>query len=399
MNLDDAIRLLQAEPERAARELQSEEFLSQLLMKRDDAIGLLRAGEQGIHEWNRRRSKLEIIEAAFQGENSRHGVTFSVPRMKSVDLRGVDLPEINLSDADLDGVTFDGANLRDANFSYISLRDAAFRNADLRRVRFFRSDLSRARLTEADLCGAHFSGTKLFGTDFWRARCWDTVFANVDLREVTRGHVEGPMNLRGVQHLGPSEISLTTIARSQGKIPPEFLRGCGVTPSALAALQAIATLGAADFSSCFISYSHDDEDFAQCLYRRLRDAGVRVWFAPEDIKGGQKLHEQICSAIDSHERLLVIISESSIRSEWVGTELRRARRVERRTRRRTLFPISVAAFEALQNWECFDADSGKDLAVELREYFIPDFSGWRDAKQFDQAVERLLRDLRENEAR
>ena len=79
MDLDEAIRLLQAEPARAARELQSAENLSQLLMNRDDAIGLLTAGEQGIHEWNRRRSKLEIIEAAFRGENSRHGVDFSRP--------------------------------------------------------------------------------------------------------------------------------------------------------------------------------------------------------------------------------------------------------------------------------------------------------------------------------
>jgi len=26
--------------------------------------------------------------------------------------------------------------------------------------------------------------------------------------------------------------------------------------------------------------------------------------------------------------------------------------------------------------KCFAADSGKDLAGEVREYFIPDFSGW-----------------------
>jgi hypothetical protein len=25
-------------------------------------------------------------------------------------------------------------------------------------------------------------------------------------------------------------------------------------------------------------------------------------------------------------------------------------------------------------WECFDAESRKDLGVELREYYIPDFS-------------------------
>ena len=110
MNLDDAIEMLQAEPARAGRELQTEEIISQLRMKRDDAIELLTAGEKGIREWNSQRSKLEIIEAAFWGENSRYGVTFSVPMMKHVDLKHVDLPEVNLHDADLDRVTFDGAN-------------------------------------------------------------------------------------------------------------------------------------------------------------------------------------------------------------------------------------------------------------------------------------------------
>lgn len=36
-----------------------------------------------------------------------------------------------------------------------------------------------------------------------------------------------------------------------------------------------------------------------------------------------------------------------------------------------LFPVD---FETLRDSECFDADSGKDLAVELSEYFIPAFS-------------------------
>jgi hypothetical protein len=51
-------------------------------------------------------------------------------------------------------------------------------------------------------------------------------------------------------------------------------------------------------------------------------------------------------------------------------------------------------FETLRNWECFDADSGKDLAVELREYFIPDFSNWKEHDQFEDAFTRLLKDLK-----
>ncbi len=56
--------------------------------------------------------------------------------------------------------------------------------------------------------------------------------------------------------------------------------------------------------------------------------------------------------------------------------------------------MRLVDFETLRDWECFDADSGKDLAVELREYFIPDFSHWKEHDQFEVAFSRLLKDLK-----
>ena len=41
-----------------------------------------------------------------------------------------------------------------------------------------------------------------------------------------------------------------------------------------------------------------------------------------------------------------------------------------------------------------DADTGKDLAVELREDHIPDFSNWKNHDAFESAFNDLLRDLR-----
>ena len=57
--------------------------------------------------------------------------------------------------------------------------------------------------------------------------------------------------------------------------------------------------------------------------------------------------------------------------------------------------LSPAAEYQMQPWvERFDADHGKDLAVEVREYFIPDFSAWKDNDPFEAAFTRLLRDLK-----
>jgi hypothetical protein len=129
----------------------------------------------------------------------------------------------------------------------------------------------------------------------------------------------------------------------------------------------------------------------------MREANLRVWYAPEEMKGGRKLHEQIFSAIQVHDKLLLVLSENSLQSEWVMTEIRRARKAEREENRRKLFPIRLVDFDAIHKWECFDADSGNDLAVELREYFTPDFSNWKDHDSFERAFERLLRDLKAGE--
>jgi hypothetical protein len=65
---------------------------------------------------------------------------------------------------------------------------------------------------------------------------------------------------------------------------------------------------------------------------------MRVWFAPEDLKGGKKLHEQLFEAIQIHDRLLIVLSEHSIQSEWVMTEIRQAREVEKKKSAASCFP-------------------------------------------------------------
>lgn len=59
-----------------------------------------------------------------------------------------------------------------------------------------------------------------------------------------------------------------------------------------------------------------------------------------------------------------------------------------------LFPVRLVDFETLRKWECFDADTGKDSAREVREYFVPDFSDWKNHNHYQKAFERLLRDLK-----
>jgi hypothetical protein len=59
-----------------------------------------------------------------------------------------------------------------------------------------------------------------------------------------------------------------------------------------------------------------------------------------------------------------------------------------------LFPIPLVPFEQVKQWKLFDADRGIDSAREIREYFIPDFSNWKDHDSYQKAFQRLVGDLK-----
>src|SRR5205085_6574752 len=117
-------------------------------------------------------------------------------------------------------------------------------------------------------------------------------------------------------------------------------------------------------------------------------------FAPHSIQGGNKIHMQIDESIQQHDRVLLVLSQKSIASNWVRTEVLKAQRREVVETRPVLFPIRIMSFEDLKQWECFDADLGTDVAREIREYYIRDFSEWETEELYRQAFEVLLRDLR-----
>ena len=85
-------------------------------------------------------------------------------------------------------------------------------------------------------------------------------------------------------------------------------------------------------------------------------------------------------------------------SEWVGEEIAKARRREVTEKRKVLFPLRLVNFDRLRQWRLPDADIGKDSAREIREYFIPDFSQWKDHDAYQKRFQRLLQNLRAQEA-
>jgi uncharacterized protein YjbI with pentapeptide repeats len=338
-----------------------------------------------------------------------------IANLGGVDLHGANLSGISLRSAYLTGANFSGANLSWAKVQEAHLPMANLSRANLSRAQFRRSDLSGADLRWSDLNGASLEETKASNADFREADLRGTLLSGANLsrtrlkganlaeaiivetifRDVDLSAVHG---LADVRHRGPSVIDIDTIYRSEGKIPESFLRGCGVPEDFITYMKSL-TGKAIQFYSCFISYAFKDQDFADRLYADLQNKGVRCWFAPHDVQGGRKLHEQIDEAIRLHDKLLLILSPHSMESEWVMTEIAKARKREVRDQRRVLFPIRLAPFETLRDWECFDADTGKDSAREIREYFIPDFSNWKNHDSYQDAFQRLISDLQASDAK
>jgi hypothetical protein len=98
--------------------------------------------------------------------------------------------------------------------------------------------------------------------------------------------------------------------------------------------------------------------------------------------------------IRQYEKLLLVLSEHSMSSNWIKTEIAEARQREVQENRRVLFPIRLVTYEKIKQWKYFDADIGTSSAREIREYFIPDFSNWKSHDAYQQAFDRLLRDLK-----
>jgi uncharacterized protein YjbI with pentapeptide repeats len=322
--------------------------------------------------------------------------------LSMADFKKANLSFANLSQANLARTDFRTANLQYANFHRANLWGVYLGKSDLSYAKFRNANLTRAGLRNTNLTKAFFgeanlSVTYLEGANLTQAVVGSTTFASNDL-STTEG-------LETIEHYGPSFISVETIRMSKGKLPIEFLRGCGLTDleiefaklaskgldqeevtSIIYELHRLYSNQPIQFYSCFISHSSKDHDFALRLHDDLQNNGVRCWFAPEDMKIGDPIRPTIDRQIQLRDKLLVILSEDSVKSEWVGDEVEAAIEEEKVSNRLVLFPIRLddAVLNTREDW----------AAKIKRRRHIGDFSNWKDESAYRKVFERLLRDLK-----
>jgi hypothetical protein len=91
----------------------------------------------------------------------------------------------------------------------------------------------------------------------------------------------------------------------------------------------------------FISHSSDDKDFIFRLALDLLNAGFPVWLDAYQMEIGSKLRPEIYEGIDQSTHLILVISESSIKSDWVKKELNRALKKEKEINHPFILPIKL----------------------------------------------------------
>jgi len=364
--------------------------------------------KQGVEVWNKWRKEHPDILPDLRRVNLR-GIVLNEIDLHRAKLQGANFTLVELSQADLgkadliqavlSGINFNRANLSRANLNKANLSKADLNGANLIETNLSQADLSRTRfagadLSGADLFGADLSGANLFGADLSGANLnlailneadlsWAdvafTVFGNVDL-SIVKG-------LDLIKHQGPSTIGIDTLIRSQGKIPEIFLRNAGVPDSIIEMIPSlVASLKPIDFYSCFISYSSKDQDFAERLYNDLQGKGVRCWFAPEDLDIGDKIRHRIDESIRLYDKLLLVLSEYSIASNWVAYEVEQVLNKEPEGIPNVLYPIRLdnTVMQSKARW----ADDIR------RTRHIGDFTHWTNHDDYQKAFSRLLRALK-----
>jgi uncharacterized protein YjbI with pentapeptide repeats len=327
-----------------------------------------------------------VLIHAEMGGTDLSGADLSHADLSGAGLSGADLRTTNLSHAELGGANLIKANLLGANLNYArlikaelgvaKLAGAHVASADLRAAQLRKADLTDADLCGANLIGAHLQETDLGGANLSDAKLGWTVFASTNLA--------GAKGLGLCNHAGPSTIGVDTLVESAGHIPEVFLRGCGVPEQFITYARSLVA-DAIQFYSCFISYSSQDQAFAERLHADLLAKNLRCWFAPEDLKIGDRFHERIEESILLFDKVMIVLSDSSMKSRWVEREVNAAREREDRENRTVLFPIRIddAVMEAPQPW----------AADIRRSRHVGDFSRWKDHDSYRRGFERLLRDL------
>jgi hypothetical protein len=311
------------------------------------------------------------------------------PNLRTADLHKADLIKANLHRANLSGANLDEARLSGADLSGANLRSAYLRGADLHWANLIGANLSEADLRESDLSSANLIAANLSTADLTATILVETIFGDTNLQSAK--------GLADCRFDGPCTLDHRTIQQS-GSLPLPFLRGCGLPDSLIEYLPSLLN-HAIQYFSCFISYSHNDKQFARRLFDTLQGRGIRCWLDEKQMLPGDDIYEEIDRGIRIWDKVLLCCSQHSLKpASWVDKEIITALEKEdelarqRGAKVRVLVALNLDDFLFGDHWR-----SG--YRAEIRRRLTADFTGWeRDNGKFEAQLEQVIRALRSDDA-
>ena len=115
-------------------------------------------------------------------------------------------------------------------------------------------------------------------------------------------------------------------------------------------------------------------------------AGAVVWLDRHHMLAGD-VNKQIAKTIRLQDVVVIVLSENSVKSDWVEHDLEMARNKERDENRDVLCPVFLD-----ESWKHKLDDP---LWRQLKKKFVIDFSAW-ETDEFKPQFDRLLGGIKQN---
>lgn len=332
--------------------------------------------KEGVEAWN-----------AWREENPRVRPDLGQVEGLNAHLNGYDFTDTDFFNANLIGAQLKSTTLHGTDFQYADLVCAELQFAKLIDSNFSHARVDSADFSDSSLGGVTFDDTSLAGANFLRAKIGGVRFLNVDLSST--------LNLDTSDVYYPCSISTTTIYKSSGQISREFLIKSGIPEQHVDYLLDLPkSLQPFEYRSCFISYTEKDDALAKRLYDDLKNEGVMVWRWREDAKWGKDLERDIAETVPRYDRLVLLCSEESLRSQAVHDEIELALEKEANLMRHgtenydVLFPLDLDGYVKSDAWE-------HPKKRKVLKKWMGDFQGWdSDEKKYQSSFQRLLEGLK-----
>jgi uncharacterized protein YjbI with pentapeptide repeats len=156
------------------------------------------------------------------------------------------------------------------------------------------------------------------------------------------------------------------------------------------------------FSTVFISYSFKDSVLALKINETLNSRGIKTFLWTKDAPGGKPLNDIMNTGITSHDKLIFIASEHSIKSKACQFELTTARKKQENSWENVFFPITIDNFlftvQKFQIKPTEVADEYWKNIEEIKHVNALDFSRFNHKKftnkTFEEYIDKIVEGLK-----